>query len=44
MVGGQEWTARARDSHEIYPAGTVVRILDIQGVKLIVATCKEGEE
>ena len=44
VVGGQEWTARARDSHEIYPAGTVVRILDIQGVKLIVGTCKEGEE
>lgn len=44
VVGGQEWTARAKDSHEIYPAGTVVRILDIQGVKLIVGTCKEGEE
>lgn len=44
VVGGQEWTARAKDSHTVYPAGTVVRILDIEGVKLIVGTCKEGEE
>lgn len=44
VVDGQEWTARAKESHAVYPAGMTVRILDIQGVKLIVGTNKEGEE
>lgn len=35
-VDGQIWTARAADAHTVIPVGTPVRILQIQGVKLIV--------
>ena len=35
-VDGQVWTARAADVHTVIAAGTAVRILQIQGVKLIV--------
>lgn len=36
VVNGQEWTARAKNSQEIIEAGSLVRVLEIQGVKLIV--------
>lgn len=36
VVAGQEWTARTKDSGSIYPVGTMVKIEEIQGVKLIV--------
>lgn len=35
-VGGQEWSARSSDDSTVIPAGSVVRILSISGVKLIV--------
>ncbi len=35
-VGGQEWSARSSDDDVIIPAGSVVEILSISGVKLIV--------
>ena len=41
VVNGQEWTARAEDESEIYPADTLVIIRDIQGVKLIVSKKQE---
>lgn len=41
VVGGQEWTARAKDDTEIIESGTMVWIREIQGVKLIVSTSKE---
>lgn len=36
VVNGQEWTARALESHQVYEPGTMVTIQEIQGVKLIV--------
>ena len=36
MVEGMEWTVRARDPGCVFPAGMSARIVDIQGVKLIV--------
>ena len=41
VVGGQEWTARSEDGTSI-ETGTLVEIVEIQGVKLIVR--KSGEE
>lgn len=41
VVGGQEWTARNADPAKTIPAGVMVRIQEIQGVKLIVSTLKE---
>lgn len=41
MIGGQEWTARSAKAGETYPAGTVVRIREIQGVKLIVESIEK---
>lgn len=41
VVGGQEWTARSADEKEVIPAGTMVRIEEIRGVKLIVNRLKE---
>ena len=35
-VGGQEWSAKSSDDDVKIPAGTVVEILSISGVKLIV--------
>jgi membrane protein implicated in regulation of membrane protease activity len=43
IVAGQEWTARSDDSDVEIPAGTIVEILRIEGVKLIVRK-KEGDE
>lgn len=42
LLNGQEWTARALKDDSIYPAGTMVEVKDIRGVKLIVS--KEEEE
>lgn len=36
VVNGQEWTARSADPDRQIPAGTLVTIREIQGVKLIV--------
>lgn len=41
-VNGMEWTARAKEDSMIIQEGTVVKIVAIQGVKLIVE--KAGEE
>ena len=41
VVNGQKWTARANKDGEIYPAGTLVEIRAIQGVKLIVQKAQE---
>lgn len=35
-VNGMEWTARAREDNVIIPKGNTVKIVEIQGVKLIV--------
>lgn len=35
-VGGQQWSARSMDNHIVIPAGAVVNVLSINGVKLIV--------
>ncbi|MDO4266900.1 MAG: NfeD family protein [Eubacteriales bacterium] len=43
VINGQEWTARAADDDETYPAGAMVRVSSIQGVKLIVTTSKEDK-
>ena len=40
MLNGIEWTARAEDSAAVYEKGSIVRILRIEGVKVIV---KKGE-
>ena len=36
LVGGMEWSARSAHAEELIPKDTVVRILRIDGVKLIV--------
>lgn len=41
VLNGQEWTARALTDDEIYPAGTMVEVKDIKGVKLIVSRNQE---
>jgi len=41
VVNGQEWTARALNEKDRYPAGMMVEIKRIDGVKLIVAEKKE---
>ena len=40
MINGIEWTARAEDPTAMYEKGSIVRILRIEGVKVIV---KKGE-
>lgn len=39
-VDGMEWTARALNDSVIIPKGATVKIVEIQGVKLIVEECK----
>lgn len=34
-INGMEWTARAKDPHQIIPVGTSATVVEIQGVKLI---------
>ncbi len=41
-TGGMEWTARSSYNNVVLPAGAVVTILGIDGVKLIVEERKEG--
>ena len=41
LLNGQEWTARSKEPEVTYAAGTMVRILEIQGVKLIVEKLQE---
>ena len=36
-VKGSVWTARAETDNEIIPSGTLVKVIKIEGVKLIVA-------
>ena len=36
MLNGIEWTARAEDPAAVYEKGSIVRILRIEGVKVIV--------
>lgn len=36
IVNGQEWTVRAADNNTIIPAGSLAKVVDIKGVKLIV--------
>lgn len=38
VVGGQEWTARALRDEDTYSEGTMVRVCEIHGVKLIVGS------
>ena len=40
-LDGMEWTARASKEEEIYHAGEIVRVLEVQGVKLIVEKVSE---
>lgn len=44
VIGGMEWTARSTDDAVSIPAGAVVMIHGISGVKLIVSEKKEGIE
>lgn len=44
VVGGMEWTARSTDDAVLIPAGAIVTIRGISGVKLIVCEKKEGTE
>ena len=37
LLNGQEWTARAAEDGRPIPAGTLVQVKEIRGVKLIVA-------
>ena len=41
-VGGQEWSARAREDQAKLPVGAVADVVGIHGVKLIVEERKEG--
>ena len=43
-INGMEWTARAKEDSMIIPAGTAVRIVEIQGVKLIVEWAEYADE
>ena len=40
VLDGQPWTARAEKDGEKIPAGTLVKVKAVQGVKLIVETLK----
>ncbi len=40
-IDGMPWTARAEREEEIIPAGTVVTVVQVSGVKLIVRAAKE---
>ena len=41
MLDGMEWTARAYEEERTIPAGAVVEVKDVRGVKLIVIEVKE---
>lgn len=42
VVNGQEWTVRAQEDEEILEAGTIAKVVNISGVKLIVRRYEEG--
>lgn len=44
VLNGQEWTARAADPGRKIPAGALVIVQEIRGVKLMVETVKETPE
>ncbi len=44
VLNGQEWTARSAASFGRIPAGTVVEVREIRGVKLIVEALNESKE
>lgn len=41
VCNGQEWTARAEVANMVYEPGTLVKVVNVTGVKLIVADYKE---
>ena len=41
VVNGQEWTVRAEKEQEILEAGTLAKVVNISGVKLIVRRYEE---
>lgn len=41
VVNGQEWTVRAEDENEILDPGTLAKVVNIKGVKLIVRKYEE---
>lgn len=41
VVDGQEWTARSKTEGQVIPAGSIVRVLSISGVKAIVEPLAE---
>lgn len=41
VVNGQEWTVRAEDDAEVFEPGTIVKVVNISGVKLIVKRYEE---
>lgn len=41
VVNGQEWTVRAENDSEILEAGTIAKVVNISGVKLIVRKYEE---
>lgn len=41
IVDGQEWTVRSKDDREILEEGSLAKVVDISGVKLIVEKYKE---
>ncbi len=43
-VNGMEWMARAKNNNETFAEGDIVRIVEIQGVKLIVEKYEENQE
>lgn len=41
VVGGQEWTARSSEEGKVLAPGTIAKVVNITGVKLIVEELKE---
>lgn len=41
VCNGQEWTARAEDEKAVFEVGTLVKVVNVSGVKLIVAEYNE---
>ena len=41
VCNGQDWTARAEDEKDVFEPGTLVKVVNVSGVKLIVAEYNE---
>ena len=41
VCNGQEWSARAENDSDVFEQGTLVRVVNVSGVKLIVTEYKE---